>query len=365
MHILRRLGLVLITPLFVLLLFVTALDFGIIHIAGQPTGIKKILKDSNVYPSLIQDALGQAKQISGDKTEIPLNQKVIQDAAAAAFTPQVLQQSAEQAIDGTYHWLNGKATQPDFHIDLTQVKASFASSVAEAARQRAASLPVCRTAGLPPDFDPFNAACLPRGTTSAQVADQVRNDVINGKGFLEHPVITADTVKNNEGSSPFSTNLKDLPKQFQKAKKTPLILSLLTLLLAVAIIFLSATRRKGVKHIGFILVAVGIFMLIFAYTLNWAVSDKLPTANLKLDNAVLEKDLKRVATNLVQSVDKNYWLFGGVYMVLGAAAVAGASFIGRGQKLVPEATAQSAPVAAPAKTPPSKSKGKSKTIKVL
>ena len=220
----------------------------------------------------------------------------------------------------------------------------------------ASKLPACplvATAGLPPGFDPFAATCLPRGVTPVQVADQVRNDVQSGKGFLEHPVITADSIKNSEGKSPFSTNLKDVPGKFQKIKKTPLILSLLTLLLAAAIIFLSTTRRKGIKHVGFILVTIGIFMLIFAYTLNWALSDKLPTAHLKLDNAVLEKDIKTLATNLAQSIDKNYWIFGGLYLALGAGAIAGAMYVGRGKDTAPiEATETNETPANPPKPKP-------------
>jgi hypothetical protein len=346
----RRVALVLITPLFIFLLAIIALDFGVLHIAGQPQGVKKILNDSDVYSSLIPDALAQSGQISSSKTEIPLNQQVIQDAAKQAFTPQVLKQSSESAVDGIYHWLNGKSSQPDFRIELTQAKVSFADAVANAAGKQAASLPRCPSSGLPADFDPFSATCLPRSVTIAEVTNQARNAVLTGKGFLEHPIITADSIKNNHGQSPFATNLKDLPSKFQKIKSTPIIFSLLALLSAVAIVFLSKSHRKAVKHLGFILVTVGILMLIFAYALGWAVSNKLPASNLKVGNAVLEKDVKKVAVKLGQTIDKNYWWFGGIYTVLGAAAIAEAIYYRRGPATEPIA-AEAAPVDKLPKTP--------------
>jgi hypothetical protein len=330
----RKALLVLLAPLFSVLLFVMALDFGVLRIAGQPAGVKKIVADSGVYQTAVPDALAQAKQISGSSTQIPLTQQAVLDAAGQAFTPQVVQQSTESAIDGIYDWLNGKSPTPDFSIDLTPVKATFASNVAQAAQKQAASLPICPTSTLPSNFDAFSATCLPKGISLSQIALNVQNDVMSGKGFLEHPVITANSVKTSDGQPFFATKLKDAPKQFQRIKKTPTILTLLSIVVAVGIIFLSSSRRKGIRRVGITLVTVGVFMLIFAWALNWGVNQKL-LPNLKLDNAVLGKDVKSLAGSLTQSIDKNYWTFGGLYSALGAT-FAGTTLIKRHKRSTPQ-----------------------------
>ena len=328
MNFLRKSLLVILAPLLFLLLYAAALDFGVLTIAGQPTGVKKIIANSGVYQTIVPDALAQAKQASGSGAQIPLDQQVILNAAAQAFTPQVVQRSAETAIDGLYDWLNGKVAEPDFTIDLTPVKANFATAVGKAAEKQAAGLPACPAGVRSDNFDPFSASCLPRGTTPAQVGIQAQNAIMSGSGFLEHPVITANSVKTDTGQSIFSTKLSNLPKQFQRVKKTPYILSALAILSAVGIVFLSSSRVAGLKRAGTIFLSVGIFMLIFAWALNWGVNkEALP--KLQFDNAVLQKDVKNLITSLSQSVDKNYWIFGSIYTALGVAAIAGSVVLSR------------------------------------
>ena len=326
---------VIITPIFILLLFVTAFDFGVVHTVGNSGNVKKILSDSGVYNSVVPDALAQAKSVTNGNNSIPLTNPAIQSAAQKAISPQVVQSSAENAIDGIYDWLDGKVPLPDFQIDLTTVKANFASYAAQAAESQAATLPVCTTAANYSDFDAFNATCLPKGVTLDQVGTQVQNNLTNGKGFLEHPVITADSIKSKGTNQSIfaSNNFQKIPKKYQMVKKTPYALGAVAVLLAVCIIFLSSTRRKGLRHVGVLLLIIGLFMLVFACGLNYAVNQKaLPKLNGQLNNAVLEKDIKLLAKDITQSIDKNYWIFGGVYAALGAIAIGTVIFTGRGKK---------------------------------
>lgn len=323
MQLIRKILLVLIIPLLPVFLFATAFDVGIVRVAGHPDGIKKILSDSGIYTTIVPAALDQAKQASGNNGgSVPLTNPDVQTAAKNTFTPQFVQQSTNQVIDGIYHWLDGKTAQPDFKIDLSGLKTSFAAQVGAAAEKRAASLPQCTSRAQITSFqDPFNATCLPPGLTPATAGANASSALLNGQGFLENPVITADNVKSSNSSPLFTTKLKSVPQNYRRAKATPIILSLLTLLLIAAIISLSSSRQRGLRRVGITLLAVGIFMLAFSWGLNYAINRKaLP--NIKLDNAVLSSDVKLLVTDISQAIDKNYWIFGGAYAAAGVLAIA-------------------------------------------
>jgi hypothetical protein len=343
-------------PLFLL---ATAFDFGVLRVAGGPTPVKKILSDSGIYSSVVASALDQAQKSAQNGDEVSLSDPAIKKAAGDAFNPQVVQSSTEKVIDGVYNWLDGKTAQPDFNVDLTNVKTSFAEKVGQAAADRAATLPVCTTP--PASTDPFSATCRPPNLTPVQIGTQAKNDVLNAQGFLEHPNITADSViKSDSGQSVFDSNLKDAPKQYQRVKKTPIILSILTVLTIVAIIFLSSSRRKGLRRVGIVLAVVGAFMLLFAFSLNRvAVHNVIPKINL--DNAVLQTNVRILATEVVQSIDQNYWIFGTAYFALGVLAILVTMLIGRGG--VKESVAAKEGAASVSSAPPKPQAPKPKTAK--
>jgi hypothetical protein len=344
------------------LLFATAFNVGVLRVVGSPASIKQILTDSGIYSSVIPGVLDQAKKSTSGGNEVSLTDPAVKAAAESSFTNKVVQDSTEKIIDGTYDWLNGKSPQPTFNIDLTGVKATFAQKVGEAATARAQTLPACPTATLPTSFDPLNASCLPKDIAPAQVGVQAKNNILTGQGFLENPVINADSAKSQESNqSIFSKDLKNAPGGYQRAKAAPFILISLTLLAILAIIFLSVTRQKGLRHVGKTLVVTGVIMMVFAWGLNQVVTRNL-VPGIKFDNKVLQTNVRKLASDIAGSVDKNYWLFGGVYAVSGALAIAGAMFINKaGKEPVAVANSHSAVPAAPSKPAPPKPK---KSVKI-
>jgi hypothetical protein len=330
MRFVRRTFLVFLGAVLPFLLFATAFNFGVLQVVGSPTPVKKILSDSGIYSSVVSSALDQAKTSSNGSTEVSLIDPAIKKAAEESFSPQVVQHSSEQAIDGIFDWLNGKSAQPDFNIDLTSVKSGFAEKVGQAAQAKAATLPKCTSA--PTTTDPFGITCLPPGITPAQVGEQAKNDVLNGQGFLEHPNITANSIKNDTtGQSVFdSSKLKDAPKRYQLFKKTPYILLCLVVLTILAIVFLSTSRRKGLRHVAVAFAFVGLFMLAFAWGLNRVVSQNV-IPQINLDNKVLQSNVRILASDVVHSVDQNYWIFGIAYASVGIVVLLLTILKGRGE----------------------------------
>jgi hypothetical protein len=347
MQFVRRTFLVLCGLALPALLFATAIDFGIYHVAGTAAPVKKILSDSGIYGSVVSQALNQAKTTSNGSSQVSLLDLEIKNAAEGSFSPQVVQSSSEKVIDGVYDWLGGKTPQPVFNVDLSGPKNDFADKVGQLAKDRAAKLPVCTSA--PTNIDPLSATCLPPGITPAQVGVQAKNDVLAGQGFLEHPTITAENFKGATNQSIFDKpKSKQAPKRYQLAVKLPFILAALALLTMLAIIFLSNSRRKGIRRAAIILSISGLFMLLFAWGFNRimthnVIPDTIP--KVALDNKVLQSNVQIVATEVVQRIHQNYLIFGIGYLALGILGLLVAMLMGKGGgKKVP----------APAKTTTSK-----------
>ena len=206
-------------------------------------------------------------------------------------------------------------------------------------------------------FDAFNATCLPAGISPITTAEQVRAALASEQDFLGNTTLTPTDVKNGGSQqSIFTDQLKDAPKQYQAVKKTPLILTALTILAGLGVVFLSSGWPKGLRHMGIDLLIIGVIMLAGAWALNQAATKDI-VPKIKVDNVALQQDVRNLATDLVQQIDKNYWFFGGLYSVLGAAAITGGEVFRRRQSLSAE-PAEPMPITATAtkdKPRPSKS----------
>ena len=318
-----------LSPLFVILLFATAFDIGFVRTATHPATVKKLVAESGIYSSVVPSLLQQTKSISTSVGSVDTANPLIQQAAQKAISPGYIQSNSEAAIDSVYKWLDGGSDQPDFVINLSDAKNNFAAQVASSARQQLTGLPTCTTQAQVVTFNALSATCLPKGVTPASAAQLLNNDLSSNQAFLEKNTIDANSLKNSDGSqSVFQDQLKTVPKQYQRAKKTPLILSVVTILCAIGIVFTNATWQRGLRHVGISLVIVSIFMLIFAWTLNREVSSQL-VPRIKLDNAGLQTDIRNLVNDLTRQIDKNYWFFGGLYAVIGGGSIAAAEIFRR------------------------------------
>jgi hypothetical protein len=321
MVVLKRLLIVLLTPFLVLLLFAAAVDYGIIKTAGHPAQVKKLVADSGLYSSIIPNMLAQQKNIDTSIGKIPLSDPDVKQAAVSSFSPSLVQKNTEDAIDNIYSWLNGQTPTPSFSFDFSAAQAKLAVNLGAAAQAKAASLPACTTPYTASSFDVYNATCLPKGVTPVAVGQTVAAQVASGKGFIDKPVLAAGDIKNNSGQSVFTTQLKDFPKQYQRVKKSPYVLILLAALVAVALIFLHSPLASGLRHVGIVFVGVGIFMLIFAWGVGRANTTYIQP-KIKLSNSAVSVDVKKLSTDIIQNVDKNYYAFGAVYSLIGVGMLA-------------------------------------------
>lgn len=324
MRFVRRVLLGLTVLILASLLFGIAFSIGIIHTFSSPAPIKHIISDSGIYSSVLSSSLDQASPITGDGTQIPFSNAVLRKAAATTFPPQFIKQNAETIIDSVYKWLDGKTPLPDFYIDLSSQKATFASSVSQSVQQELAGLPACTKTSIPPSFDALSATCLPPGVTPSAAAASLQSAILNGQGFLDNPIITADTIKaSGDNQSIFADQLKNAPQYYHNAKAVPSILASLSVLATIAVIFLSKTRRSGMKKIGFILLICGVLLLLTAWSAGHIATGKTDNIapRISLDNNIVQANVRAMITDAVRLISKSWWYFGAVYCVLGLLTI--------------------------------------------
>ncbi len=318
-------------------LFLLALTASVVAVMGSPAGIKQGLKDSNIYGSLVDNSLNAVQQDSqkkgGSKEEnnLPLDQPEVRNAIKAAFNTEFLQTTTEQIIDGTYKWLNGSTSKPDFTIDLTPVKQRLASSLGDYAVTRAQSLPACslqQTRELQnSQIDPLNVPCVPPGFNTASLRDEVVNQINNNDQIFKDPVITADTLKDEKGKSPFET-LNQAPDAFKLAKNIPYALGALAILSSAGLILLHDERRRGIRQTGGIILGTGVFLLISTLVLNLLFNQSAQSKG-PLDN-VANQSFQQAVTALVKSLmselNSKLILFAIVYFLIGCVIFIGLKF---------------------------------------
>lgn len=328
MHLLRRSAAWLAVSILPLLLFTLAASYSLQRSFGTPEPIKDILRDSGIYTSAVDtflEATDNPNEEGGGG--ISVDNPVVQNAFKKSFPPELIQNSTEDFIDSIYAWAEGKTPTPQFTIDLSQAKNTFVSEVAAGAEARAASLPACPR-GQTSFEDPFAATCLPRGVPPSAAGDKIRQELAGGEEkFLKDPVITANSLKSKDNKPAFSED-SALPENYQRIKKIPAILAILTVVVLAAVILLSDSRVQGLKRVGITLLIVGLFLLVSAWAVNSLVS-KQASSIINFENVNLRNKVQAIVKDISETASKNFMLAGGVYAGLGAVGTGGAIYLGR------------------------------------
>lgn len=244
---------------------------------ANPARLESRLAASGIYDKIASAALQQAEKSSSNSSDsgtVSLNDPAVQQAAASVFSPDLIQQGVNTFLNGNYDWLSGKKAVPDFNIDLTSAKESFAKQVGQAAQTHLASLPACspqQLAQLPIPVDPLTITCRPITLDPRAEGDRVAQEINGNNDFLGNPVITPSSLNQNSAqgsvssqpqpSQPYYQKLSWAPKAYQIGLKLPWILGALSLLCVLGIVFISPQRRRGIRRVGVVLLLAGLVLI--------------------------------------------------------------------------------------------------------
>ncbi len=308
-------------------LYALASSTSVARTVGEPAQVKSWLQEGEVYGNIVEAFTNQLAKAPAEKQAegLSVSDPKVKQIFADAFPPPYLQKNVESFVDGLYRWLNGKVDQPDFLIDLSVGKANLADGLARYGKERVAGLPPCTS--VPENQDPFSITCRPPGRNIDAEIDGEVSKFKSEDNFLGDGVITTeDLVKDGEKSA-FT---KDAParKVFQLMKLSPILFAILTLISAVAVLFLSLTRRDGLRRIAHALSGAGIFLIVSALIVGYIINNtklSLPGQNAS-DTATIQNLLLPVVKAMVNAVNKVGIIFGAGYILTALAIRLGLHF---------------------------------------
>lgn len=230
---------------------------------GKPEALKSSLSGSGFYENLPKQLYVKLRQSAKNNTQIgtvALNRPVVEEAFLQTLSPDRLRQLTESSLDSIYESLE-TGSEPRFSLDLTEIKQSFAESVANKASSRLAGLPICTSA--PASTDPFEITCRPPGLNIQTESDRIKNELLNSHEFLPETVITLDTLRSGQLSK--TEQIKEQHQKISNAHqwmmRLPLIAGLLSLLVATLMIFVSPKRLSGIKRVFVVMITVGMGLI--------------------------------------------------------------------------------------------------------
>lgn len=294
-----------------------------------PAKLESLLSNSKIYDHVTASVLQQAEKSSsdgGNSGSVSLSDPTVQQAAEAAFSPDLIRQSVNIFINSNYDWLTGKKATPDFKIDLSSAKQSFAQQVGQAAQARLATLPVCsaqQLAQLSIPVDLMSVNCRPSTVDPKTEGAQVTQEVNDSSDFLSDPVITASSLNQNQlgqassasQGQPYYQKLSWAPKAYQFGLKLPLILGGVALLSVLGIFFIAPERRRGVRRIGAVLLVAGLILVGLKVVADASVN-KLASISVK---GALGSDFKQPISDFMRRLEpqlvSHYLLFGIIFVV--------------------------------------------------
>lgn len=298
------------------LLTLLVLTSALVISLGDSAHVKRWIEQSTIYDIVVDSVLSETS--SDDSQTTALEQAALKPAAQKAFSPAVLQQSAETIIDGTYTWLEGTGTVPEFTVDLSGAKQTFANEVGNYLRNHIAGLPVCAPAEIPAELDIFNLTCRPEGFDFNPEIDQAVQEIATSKDFLDNPVITADTfTTGNEGQKQsVFTQYSAIPDYWQLFKITPYVFGLLVLLAVTIIVFLSVSRRRGLRRVATSLALSGGILVVAAVLAMRSLDNLGEQTNETIQDQALQNSVQAIVKTAGQEIGTVVVWWGAAFVVV-------------------------------------------------
>lgn len=258
-NLLRRLLITLVTgAVFILITNVTLL------LTITPDNINAWVEKSGAYtaiPNTMVDNLPTNNtQVEGQSFADAGVKKALKD----SITTEYMHQNVSSKIDEGFKWLNGDSKQPNFTIDLQPVKEKFATNLGSYAKSRYLALPDCPPNSLPNNTSPLQIECKPAiGFDINQQADEITKSVLGSKDFLASSSSIANSTEqaNNVGAQETTNDagaISNVPRVYGIFKNAPFFIMLVVLLSCAGIIYLSESKKVGLRKIGRIFLVVGI-----------------------------------------------------------------------------------------------------------
>jgi hypothetical protein len=282
------------------LLFIGVPLLGLLIYFGNADYLESTLKSAHAYDSFVPAVTESLASVSKSDQGIPFTDPGVRQIISNGLPPQVLEDSSDKVIDSIYDWLEGKAPEPKFSIDLTKNRAFISENISLYAFNRLTKQPVCFE--NPPQIDPFTADCLPvnfdlnaEKASFAAAIEQV---------FPQTKFTAADLPKMSGGKTIVQA-FPNAPTYYHLFKLLPLILCALLLLNCYAIVKLCRTQRLGFRLLGSVTLSTGVALMItpVLYLLAY------PRINSALHLQSADTGLNALGTTVAGALSSTFYIF--------------------------------------------------------
>ncbi len=339
MNILRRIGLAVCAAILGISLLGIAWSHTSVATLQDRSTVKGWLHESGFYDKVVEAVLQNAEGQAELGQNIPVGDPAVQAVVKDAFNPQFLRENAEKVLDGVYSWLEGDTARPEFSVDIGGAKQRVAEGVGEYARITAAGLPACtpeQLAQFTSGFDVFSATCLPPGVTPEQAGAEVRASILANEDFLGDTMFTGDDLTvsvDGQETTLDNTDFRQLQQAYRFSTLAPFVFALAAVVLAAGMLFLSPTKRQGVRRAGSVLLASGIVL-----GLTYLIASRGSSALSRYaEDISSQTDAGRdLAVSLANAITRDIsgflmW-YAIVFGILGIVALLGAAFLKKSSK---------------------------------
>lgn len=284
------------------------------------------LNKSNFYSQVADIAtqnIEKESQNSGQNS-LPLSDPAVKNIVKNALSSDFIMTSTKTVVDSIYQWLDGTSQDLTFTLDLSPIKNQVVDGLTAYAKTRSAGLPKCGAVDGNGPVDPLTATCLPKGMTAVQLTS-LAHDYVVGQKLFQKPVIEGSSimVTENGQSVPLTSSSKVAAarKAYMLSGYLPLGLGIATVLLILAIVFLSRRKLQGLSRVGTIFIVTGVGLLIIyaglRYFFDWG-SKHLANVQGGLNTQQkLGIDLTRV---VLSDVERVLLIFVILYICVGVVA---------------------------------------------
>jgi hypothetical protein len=248
----RKFFLFIASSLLVTLLVSTATFWIFNNTVGDRTVVNQWFNDSGIYDNFIDEVVSATTKQTSDYPDVAsIDAETLSGAAGEAFSAEFLQATLESALDSGYNWLEQDTEKLELSLDFTEVKNSFATALGDSVISKAESLPACDTFDFPSELDIFSAECLPPGADPSALAEDFKSSILASEDLLPDPIIDAEDIKfsSNDGEKRIDEAFNKAPDWYRTATSMAWVFTGLSILAIVGVVFLAATRRKGLFHI--------------------------------------------------------------------------------------------------------------------
>lgn len=263
---------------------------------GSPDVILSALRASEIY-SVPLTSLVQVEEQKEQETDEGINSSnpLVKDAIEAAVPAERKQEIVESIVSGTYAWLDGDATSPDFTIDFQEDIDRFTVVLSDAAINRVEQLPDCtfqELAALDSEPNPLTIECRPPIDLDEQkqaflASLQNDNDLFGGDTVFDGDKLLHEVERRDS-----TEVVASAPTGFNMFKLSPWIFAAVAVVCGLGVLLLADTRTKGIRRVGILLIETSISLLITGVALYFVIQGLSATistqSNQEISQALVE-----------------------------------------------------------------------------